>query len=815
MKTIRNLFQVAVLAAAVSCSLNEVPPGMTGQEHVPLSVSVSSPSCITRSLITENFLTDGSEIGLALYPEQGKNYDGIPLHNIRYTASGRSESQSWDSETRIMLSSSIGTLFAYYPYSEQITDITQIPVESSSNVQTDYLYADPVSGLNNHNPEADISFNHALAAVRLSLSRGSYTGNGNITNISICGDNMATKGFLNAMNGNISSLEGKGNRISPATGPITLTQDVRNIDILAIPTGRSTSIGIELSIDGENFSVTTEPVCLQHGVINVFDIKVDNATIVVYPVKVRSWDSSSKSGLSINRNWNINLNGDTSDISLSHSISEDGAITITAIPEYADAEINPVQIEGDAAYSQNVDENTGTRTITLADIKSDINISFDSYTLWTTAIYDITDISAETELIKPNKNDPKCCRLKIDGVELPAASKHKFSTTGEHTVRFAFPDKSIIPARTFDSCSGLISLKIPEGVHTIEPYCIYKCPDITSISLPQTLTNSGYDSISYNTALKSISLPDNLVMGYQMLQECTSLEEVILPRNLKTIPSNLFYGCTNLKQIDIPESVNKLDPYAFCKCGLTSLTIPEKVTSLPQWMCNSCNELKHVTLHTGITGIGEGAFALCKSLSAIVYEGTETENFSLKFHEGLTTLGDLVFDGCELFTSVYIPSTLTDIGKGCFGIKELSSITVSPSNPTYETRDGFNGIIEKATDILIAGCSNATAVPESVTQIGPYAYYKIPISSIDLHEGITTIGDHAFYACNSLQTIISRSLTPPVLDGTTIFWRPLTWGILYVRSEAESAYNEAWLSNKTSIHMLGFYNWYTRPIENL
>lgn len=815
MKTIKNLFHVTVLAAAVSCSQNEVPPGVTGQDYVPLSVSVSSPTCITRSLVTEDFLTDGSEIGIALYSEQNTDYDGIPLRNVRYTASGTAGAQSWNSEKSIMLSSSIGTLYAYYPYSEHITDITQIPVESSSDIQTDYLYADPVSGLNNHNPEAGITLNHALAAVRLSLSRGNYTGNGNIESISISGDNMATKGILNATNGKISSLEGKGSRISPETGPITLTQDTRDIDILAIPTERSTGISIEISIDGENFSVTTEPVSLQHGVINVFDIQLNNAAIVVYPVKVRSWNKGAASDFSMNKNWNINLNGDTSGISLSHSIDENGAITITAVPGSEDAEVNPVQIEGNAAYLQNIDENTGARTITLSDIKSDINISFDSYTLWTTAIYYITDITTETELLSSSNNKLKCRRLKIDGAEVPAANKYQFSTTGTHTVKFAFTDKTRIPAATFNKCNGLVSLKIPEGVKTIESNCINYCSDLVSISLPETLEYSDYDSMSYNTALKSISLPDNLVMGYQMLQECTSLEEVILPQNLKTIPSNVFTGCTNLKQIDIPESVNRIDPYAFSKCGLTSLTIPKNVTSLPQRMCNSCDDLEYVTLHTGITEIGEDAFIFCSSLAAIVYDGIETEKFALKLHEGLKTLRDNAFERCDMFTSVYIPSTLTDIGKGCFAMAGLESITVSPDNTVYETRDGFNGIIEKATDILIAGCSNATVVPKSVTQIGPYAYYKIPISSIDLHEGITKIGDYAFYACDALHTIISRSLTPPVLDGKTIFWRPLTWGILYVSSEAESAYNESWLSNKTSIHSLGYYYWYTKPIENL
>jgi hypothetical protein len=84
-----------------------------------------------------------------------------------------------------MLSSSKAVLYVYYPYSDKVTDISRIPVEATSDNQTDYMYADPVTDLNNHNPEAAVLLKHALAAVRISLTRGTYTGKGVITGISI------------------------------------------------------------------------------------------------------------------------------------------------------------------------------------------------------------------------------------------------------------------------------------------------------------------------------------------------------------------------------------------------------------------------------------------------------------------------------------------------------------------------------------------------------------------------------------------------------------------------------------------------------
>ena len=803
----------AALCLITSCSERENFPGSETDDKHPLSLSVITAQ-ISRSLITGNSLDDGTRIGVTLTDTRGETYDGIEYSNICFTAEGNGSSQSWSPEQEIMLSSSKAVLYAYHPYSDEVNDISNIIVKADSENQTDYMYATPVTELNNHNHEADVQLQHALSAVRVSITRGSYSGTGRISSISINGENMATEGILDARNGQLSSLKGIGSSISPAISPITIGSSPAVFDILAIPSGRRGSIGIEIHMDGETFEIDTDPVNLSQGTVSVIDVTINNSSVTVVPVKVSQWTYSNAAQSSLGKGWSVYLEGDMDGISFSNTAGNDGTVIITATPDFEDAEVNQVTVTGDVTFSESIDEDTGSRTIVLSDVNSDVTVNFSSYCLWVTATYDITNTTGNTTLLYHSSYPDKtqCVRMKVDGTETSASNFYRFTTTGTHTVRFTFPDKTLIPESAFYNNANLISIRIPEGVTKLSTYAFYNCIRLSDVRLPQTLTSSGYDVFSYNSSLKSIILPDNLVPGYSFLKNCTALENVTLPKNLKYIPSLFLARCSSLKQVIIPDSVTSIDEYAFESSGLTSLTIPEKTTSLPKRLCSGCSSLETVTLHSGIKTIGEGAFLYCSSLRTVRF-GSNTEEYNICFPEGMTSIGENAFSFCDLLNSVSIPSTLNDIGNAALASKSMTYVTVSGSNTKYEKRGDFNGIVEKATDKLIFGCSNATVIPESITKIGDYAYYNIPITDIDLHEGISYIGDCAFSETYTLKTIISRSSTPPATGTKEVFSNPARWGKLKVPSGSVDAYKaSSWMG--TSKSFLGFYKWSVIALEN-
>lgn len=126
------------------------------------------------------------------------------------------------------------------------------------------------------------------------------------------------------------------------------------------------------------------------------------------------------------------------------------------------------------------------------------------------------------------------------------------------------------------------------------------------------------------------------------------------------------------------------------------------------------------------------------------------EGDSYAIPQGTTTiLGDAI-SYCEQLRFINIPEGVTFMGtfSGC---RALSKITVASGNPKYDSRNNCNAVIETATNKLIAGCKT-TIIPESVVEIGDYAFRSLNIQQINIPQSVTSIGKYAF-AYNSLEEI--------------------------------------------------------------
>ena len=98
-----------------------------------------------------------------------------------------------------------------------------------------------------------------------------------------------------------------------------------------------------------------------------------------------------------------------------------------------------------------------------------------------------------------------------------------------------------------------------------------------------------------------------------------------------------------------------------------------------------------------------------------------------------------------------------------FGGTELSSITVSPDNIYFDSRNNCNAIIDSRTNTLRYGCKN-TVIPSSVTSIYAYAFSFNFLQTITIPSSVTSITG-AFHDCVDLVTIeIPNSVT--VLGGS-------------------------------------------------
>ena len=128
---------------------------------------------------------------------------------------------------------------------------------------------------------------------------------------------------------------------------------------------------------------------------------------------------------------------------------------------------------------------------------------------------------------------------------------------------------------------------------------------------------------------------------------------------------------------------------------------------------------------------------------------------SIIIPQGVTGIGDYAFYGCSGLTSIIIPQGVTSIGVEAFSdCTSLTNITVAVDNSNHESIDGV--LYNKAGTSLIAcpgGLTNIS-IPQGVTSIGDYAFYSCPgLTSINIPNSVTSIGDDAFTYCLGLTSI--------------------------------------------------------------
>ena len=209
--------------------------------------------------------------------------------------------------------------------------------------------------------------------------------------------------------------------------------------------------------------------------------------------------------------------------------------------------------------------------------------------------------------------------------------------------------KDIIPVGLFRNCDNLTSLTIPDSVTTIGDRAFSGCDSLTSVTIPNRVTTIGNSAFSGCRSLTSVTIPDSVTtIGNSAFSECRSLTSVTIPDSVTTIGKYAFSGCAGKAIINcnIPDRTSGNDYHdVFYGAKFTEVIIGDNVTRIGYGAFYECSSLTSVTIGDSVTTIGWHAFAYCESLTSVTIPNS------------VTTIGDEAFKSCSSLTSVYCEAT--------------------------------------------------------------------------------------------------------------------------------------------------------------
>jgi len=170
-----------------------------------------------------------------------------------------------------------------------------------------------------------------------------------------------------------------------------------------------------------------------------------------------------------------------------------------------------------------------------------------------------------------------------------------------------------------------------------------------------------------------------------------NLTSVTIPSSVTLISEGTFGYCTSLTSITLPSSVTTIGNAAFSYCtSLASITLPPSVTSLGESAFSNC-KFSSFTIPSGVTSIGQRAFSGSLLTQFIVADNNPAFSAidGVLFNKQKETL--LIYPPAKV-GDYTMPSTVKAIAYCAFENTAITSVTISP-NLTFMEYGSFRSCL--------------------------------------------------------------------------------------------------------------------------
>ena len=296
--------------------------------------------------------------------------------------------------------------------------------------------------------------------------------------------------------------------------------------------------------------------------------------------------------------------------------------------------------------------------------------------------------------------------------------------------------------------SSLKSVKFGGGLKSIESYAFYENRALNTVKFTgDALTSIGYRSF-YNTDITELDLSGaNASIGTSAFSNCNSLRTVKLS-GVNTIESGAFYGCDELVNLEMSDTLTTIEGSAFCSCtSLKTVIFSDSVTTIADGSFTDCTGLESVTIGKGCTSVTASAFT--RNVNLVKFDVSE-DNESYTSVDGVLYNKEKTAVVCypkSLSGEYVIPDTVTSIEKAAFeNCNKLTKITIGSGVETVNPY-AFNQCNLLATVVFKDSDTANKKICERAF------YYCGSLTEVDFGNAVTSIGDYAFTICSKIKSL--------------------------------------------------------------
>ena len=293
--------------------------------------------------------------------------------------------------------------------------------------------------------------------------------------------------------------------------------------------------------------------------------------------------------------------------------------------------------------------------------------------------------------------------------------------------------------------------------------------DSSYLQLSGTLEIPG--QFYYNNELYTV-----VGVGMGAFENCSRITSLVLPNSVTNINKDAFKNCTGLKTVRFGQSLKGIGWSAFKGCsGISSLTLPDSLRTVGWETFSGCSGLKELSIGGQLYGCGTYAFYGCH-FDKVVYRGTVAQLCGVifstdegsplahtkEFYIGDTLVQDLVipntvqsindgtFANCPFLTSVTIGRAVSKIGMFCFeNDSNLRSIRfLGETPPSFDAwgETVFSGISSGTNVLVPCGCTDAYDSVLSnfhfqIKEALPYLYAAVSSDTVKGKVGVRSVPD--------------------------------------------------------------------------